>query len=218
MFAYPKQAEFNRPVPKTRIYAHAKPSKRVKALFVAQVGEILWKYKLAPETLNLPARRGIAEIQVFDLQLRSPELDSAVLQAIDKAIPFPLLFKLLHEDKVCFAASWKRPSEADAAKWVIEATYRTPWQAAMAERPPLPVALDLAGLYEQLVRRHMPLPARAGETLAEHAARCKLLDTKQATLRQLESRLAREKQFNRKVELNAHLRELTGELASLQQP
>lgn len=29
MFSYPKQAEFNRVVPKKKIYAHAKPSKRV---------------------------------------------------------------------------------------------------------------------------------------------------------------------------------------------
>ena len=56
MFAYPKQAEVNRVVPKIKIYAHAKPSKRVKELFVSEVGEILWKYKLSPETINLPAR------------------------------------------------------------------------------------------------------------------------------------------------------------------
>ncbi len=65
MFAYPEQAEFNRPVPKTKIYAHARPTKRLKERFVAQVGEILWKYKLAPETVNLPPRKGINEIQIF---------------------------------------------------------------------------------------------------------------------------------------------------------
>ncbi|MFN2366049.1 MAG: DUF4391 domain-containing protein [Desulfurivibrionaceae bacterium] len=40
MFAYPAKAEFNRVVPKIKIYANAKPSKRVKTLFVAQVEEI----------------------------------------------------------------------------------------------------------------------------------------------------------------------------------
>lgn len=216
MFAYPKQAEFNRPVPKTKIYAHARPTKRLKEFFVAQVGEILWKYKLAPETVNLPTRKGINEIQVFELALRTPQLDPAILQAIDRAIPFPLVFQLIYEEQVSFAAAYKRPSEADASKWVIEASFQTEPQPLAAKRPPLPVALDLAGLYEQIVRRHIPLAPRPGETLAEQVARYNALAVKQRAHRQLETRLTQEKQFNRKVELNARLRELTAELASLQ--
>lgn len=215
MFAYPKQAEFNRPVPKTKIYAHAKPSKRVKELFVAQVGEILWKYKLSPETIKLPARKGINEIQVFEIALRTPQLDPAVLQAIDKAIPFPLVLQLTFEGQVRFAASWKRPSEADASKWVIEASFQTEPQPVNAKRPPLPVALDLAGLYEQIVRRHIPLPPRSGEAIADQVARFNLLAAKQKAQQQLEARLAQEKQFNRKVDLNAAVRALNEELEVL---
>lgn len=215
MFAYPQQAEFNRVVPKTKIYAHARPSKRVKELFVAQVGEILWKYKLSPETIKLPARKGINEIQVFDIALRTPQLDPAVLQTIDKAIPFPLLFQLTYDGQIRFAASWKRPSEADAAKWVIEASFQTEPQSVNAKRPPLPVALDLAGLYEQLVRRHIPLAPRSGEAIADQVARYNLLAAKQKAQRLLEARLAQEKQFNRKVDLNAAVRALNEELEVL---
>lgn len=218
MFAYPKQADFNRAVPKTKIYAHARPSKRVKELFVAQVGEILWKYKLSPETINLPARKGINEIQVFEIALRTPQLDAAVLHAIDKAIPFPLVFQLTHAGQIRFAASYKRPSEADASKWVIEASFQTEPQPLDAERPRLPVALDLAGLYEQIVRRHIPLPPRTGEGIADQVARYNALLAKQKAQRQLEARLAQEKQFNRKVDLNAQLREVGAELALLQHP
>lgn len=216
MFAYPKQAEFNRVVPKTKIYAHAKPSKRVKELFVAQVDEILWKYKLSPETINLPPRKSINEIQVFEIALRTPQLDQAVLEAIDKAIPFPLLFQLTYDGQVHFAASYKRLSEADASKWVIEASFQTEPQPADAERPPLPVALDLAGLYEQIVRHHIPLSPRNGEKIAEQVARYNALEAKKKARQQLEARLTQEQQFNRKVELNAQLRELNTELALLQ--
>lgn len=216
MFAYPKQAEFNRAVPKSKIYAYAKPSKRVKELFVSQVGEIRWRYKLSPETVNLPARGGVNEIQVFEIALKAPDIDAAVLQAIDKAILFPLVFQLTHDGQVRFAVSYKRPSEADASKWVIEASFQTEPQPADAERPPLPVALDLAGLYEQIVRRHIPLPSRNGEGIAEHVARYKLLEAKKKMHQQVETQLAQERQFNRKVELNAQLRALTAELVSLQ--
>ena len=218
MFTYPKQAEYNRAVPKTKIYAYAKPSKKVKELFVSQVGEIRWRYKLSPETVNLPARDGVNEIQVFEIALKTPDLDAAVLQAIDKAIPFPLVFQLTHDGQVRFAVSYKRPSEADASKWVIEASFQTGPQPVDAERPPLPVALDLAGLYEQIVRRHIPLAPRTGEGIAEHVVRFKLLEAKKKMHQQVETQLAQERQFNRKVELNAQLRTLTAELASLQYP
>lgn len=218
MFAYPKQAEFNRVVPKTKIYAHAKVSKRVKELFVAQVGEILWKYKLSPETINLPARNGINEIQVFEIALKTPDLDEAVLQVIDKAIPFPLVFQLMHGNQIRFAASYKRPSEADGSKWVIESFFLSPFQPSSLVLRPLPVALDLASLYAQIVRSHIPLPPRAGEGIAEHVARFNTLKAKQKTRQQLEAYLSQEKQFNRKVELNAALRSLAQELETLTHP
>lgn len=215
MFVYPKQAEFNRVVPKSKIYTHGRVSKRIKDLFVAQVGEILWKYKLSSETINLPARSGIHEIQVMEITLKSPELDAAVLQTIDRAIPFPLIFELTHDAQVRFAMSYKRPSEADPSKWVLEAMFQTNPQPVGAERRPLPVALDLAGLYEQIVRCHMPLPSRQGESIAEHVFRYNELETKKKVRQQLESRLAQEKQFNRKVELNVAVRTLSQEIDSL---
>lgn len=215
MFAYPKQAEINRVVPKTKIYAHARVSKRIKELFVTQVGEIIWKYKLSPETINLPARNGINEIEVFEIVLKTPKVEIDVLQAIDKAIPFPLVFQLTHDGQVCFAASYKRPSEADSSKWVIEATFETGPQPVEAERPPLPVALDLAGLYDHIVRCHIPLPPRPGEGIVEHVTRFNAIEAKQKTRQQLETKLGAEKQFNRKVELNAALRSLSQELETL---
>lgn len=215
MFAYPKQAEFNRVLPKSKIYAHAKPSKAVKDLFVSQIGEIVWKYKLSPETINLPARHGVTEIQVFEIALKTEELDEDVLRTIDKAIPFPILFQLTHADRIRFATSYKRPSDADASKWVIEASFVTDWQPECQERPPLPVALDLASLYEHLIRRHLPLPQRSGESIRDHVARFTAIRAKEKECQQMEARLNREKQFNRKVEMNAALRTLRQELSDL---
>lgn len=208
MFTYPPQALFDRSIPKSKIYAHSKPGKALKALFVSSLGEIVWKYKLSPETINLPARHGVSEIQVFDLALKTPDLHPSVLRTIDRAIPFPILFQLTHGDRIRFAASWKRPSEADAAKWVIESSFLSPWQPVAEARPPLPVALDLSSLYEQLLRRHLPLPPRPGESLKDHVARFLAIETREKACRHLEARLSREKQFNLKVEQNAALRHL----------
>ena len=80
--------------------------------------------------------------------------------------------------------------------------------AADNERQPLPVALDLYGLYEQLLRSLLPRRAWPGESLPEQLQRLAQLRGLQDEQRKLEMRLHKEIQFNRKVELNAQLREL----------
>jgi hypothetical protein len=222
MFSYPPQTVFNRVLPKSKIYAHAKPGRAVKELFVSRIGEIVWKHKLSPETLKLPARRGITEIQVFEIALKSGECEPiplrTILQTIDRAIPFPILFQLTHADRIRFAASYKRPSDADASQWVIEASFFLPWQATADMRPPLPVALDLAALYDQLVRRHIPLAPRSGESVREQIARHLAIESKQRESQNLTKRLAKEAQFSRKVEINQKLRLIQNELNRLVSP
>ena len=71
---YPAQAAFGRTLPKSKLYAHGHASTRLKNLFVQQVEQIVWQYKLAPETINLPARPGVPEIEVFGSQLKTREL------------------------------------------------------------------------------------------------------------------------------------------------
>jgi Domain of unknown function (DUF4391) len=54
LFAFPPNAEFNRIIPKTKFYEHTSPTPTLKAKFVSQISQVVWSYKLAPETINLP--------------------------------------------------------------------------------------------------------------------------------------------------------------------
>lgn len=215
LFNYPKQSEFGGVLHKKKIYQYAKPSAALKAKFVAEVEQIVWQYKLAPETINLPARSGVPEIQVFGIALKTPELSEQVLRCIDQAIPFPIFYQLSFGGKVKVAAAYKRPSEADASQWVVDGYFESPWLPADAKRTALPVALDMAGLYEQMLRQLMPGGPKAGETLKEQAERRARIRSVQGEYRKMESRLQKEQQFNRKVELNAQLRSLKHELDAL---
>jgi type III restriction enzyme len=93
-FDYPRSAAFGRVVPKNRIYGHAGANTALKDLFVREVDQIVWRFKLAPETINLAATKTVTEIQVFEVTLKTGKLDEDVLRAIDKAVPFPLVFEL----------------------------------------------------------------------------------------------------------------------------
>jgi|CXWL01.1.fsa_nt_gi hypothetical protein len=215
LFHYPNQAAFERVLPKNKIYEHAKPSSVVRELFVTQVDKIVWQYKLAPETINLPAKPSVPEIQIFAIALKTPELNEAVLRCIDQAIPYPIVYQLTYEDRIKVIAAYKRPNDADANKWVVDSYFETVWHKSDTERVELPVALDMAGLYEQILRRLLPLPPRPGETLKAQVERLIQLRSKQHEYRKIEVRLQKEQQYNRKVELNAHLRNLKSQLESL---
>lgn len=215
LFAWPSQAAVDRPVAKAKIYAHAKPTAALRALFVEQVESITWAYKLAPESINLPAKPDVPEIEVFEVALKLPDVSHSVLRCIDKAIPFPILFVLRYEGHSQPVAAYKRPSDAASGQWVVGDYHAPPWQKDDLARSGLPVALDLQGLYEQLLRQHLAVPTRPGESLREQLDRLSQLEAKQAAAAKLESRLAQEKQFNRKVEINAQLRTIRSELHAL---
>lgn len=215
LFHYPKQAAFERVLPKNKIYEHAKPSSALREQFIRQVDKIVWQYKLSPETVNLPARPAVPEIQIFSIALKTPEFSEDVLRCIDQAIPFPIIYQLTFEDRIKVKAAYKRPNDADANKWVVDGYFETDWQAYDTERAELPVALDLAGLYEQLLRQLLLLPPRAGETLKAQVERLSQLRSKQNECRKMEVCLHKEQQFNRKVELNAQLRNLKKQLETL---
>jgi hypothetical protein len=218
MFDYPKQAEFNRIVPKAKVYAFAKPTRAVRNRFVSQVAEIVWKYKLSPETVNLPARQGVQEIQIFVIALKTAELAEDVLRAMDRAIPSPIFFDLTFDGRVKSTAAYKRPGGIDASKPVVDVYFETEWQPAGIARPPLPVAVDLAGLYAQMLRGLLPLPPRAGEPIEAQVERARLIRVKESECRRLEARILKEVQFNRKVEINAELRHCKAELEQLLEP
>lgn len=241
LYAWPKQAAFGRVVPKSKIYEHAAVSAALKERFVQQVEQINWAYKLAPETVNLPATPAVTEIQVFRLTLKGASLDQDVLKAIDRAIPFPLIFELVQGGRIKLIAAYKRPaqtpkSDADNRRWVIASYFETDWQPESSPRQPLPVALDMAGLYEQLLTplvqekvasatddARAPAPqirdyAAAGYavgtpatqperlTLEQRIELAEAVATQQKQVERIKARLGREKQFNKRVAINAELR------------
>jgi hypothetical protein len=218
-FDYPIAAAFGRVVPKSRIYEHAGVGTALRDLFVTQVDQITWKYKLAPETMNLAATKAVGEIQVFGISLRNGKLDEEVLRAIDRAIPFPLIFELSWSGKRKVVAAFKRPSDADATKRVVSAYFATDWVHDDAPRKPLPVALNLGGLYDALLTALMPRAAAKAEYTVEdiqtRVARMEAIRAKTREVDRIKARLAREKQFNKRVAINAELRAARQELERL---
>lgn len=235
LYDWPRAAAFGRVIPKNKIYEHSGANTALKELFVRDVDRIIWSHKLSPETLRLEPSKKVPEIQVFRIIVRTATLDHHVLRAIDKAIPFPLIFELVHASRVKMTAAYKRPSEADSARWVVGDYFEGDWQPEETFRSPLPVALNMGTLYEQLLEplveaqtaRLVPSTGEASQappsaaapestvSLEARIAQAEAIRMQAREVDRIKVRLAREKQFNKRVAINAELRTAKQELERL---
>lgn len=220
LFTYPKGAAFGRIVAKEAIYRYSALSTAAKNLFVRQIERIIWQFKLATETTNLPGTHAVPEIQIFSLHLKQDECAPEILVAIDKAVQFPVLFELCYQNRVRSVAAFKRPADANASgdspvKWLISQHFAGQWLPVDTLRQPLPQTLNLEMLYAALLRPLLPHEARPEENLAEQVARIEAMDALKREIERHTTRLQREKQFNRKIEINQKIREIKSQLAAL---
>ena len=215
IFEYPKKAEFGKIIPKDKIYQHSSASLSLKKLFVRQVDRIIWKYVIASNTVNISETKSIQEIDVIEIALKEEDFKFEILQAIDASLPNPTFFELTFQDKIKIVAAYKRKSEVDKSKWVISNYFESNWLPKKQEKQSLPTSLDLDKLYEDLLRPLLPYKPRDKENIKDQISRIGLIFTKEKNLAKLKEKLAKEKQFNFKVEINAKIRILTQEINKL---
>lgn len=220
---FPDKAKFGRVVPKNKIYEHSAVSAGLKSLFVEQVDQILWAYKLSPNTLNIPLTSEVSEIQVFSVKLKGDDVDDSVLKAIDLAISFPIIFEVWGPsgEQGYYAACHKRKAENDQSKWVCsrylfsDMFYLGNASTVTSEVLGLPTAIDMAELYQKLLARLLPIPKRTAESIEEVIERLVAIQALEKQISQYKKKVHAEKQFNRKVELNKQLKNLRCELEEL---
>ena len=232
LYDWPRATAFGRMVPKKKIYEHVGANTALKDLFMREVDQIVWSHKLAPETVNLEATKQVTEIQVFRIAARSVILDGQVLRSIDRAIPFPLVFEVVHSSMVRVVATYKRLSEVDNTRRVVGDYFEGDWYPESVSRVPLPVALNMGALYERLLvplvegqmarmapgkeetMKDPPSPSGSKEqvSLEERIVQADAIRTKVREADMIKARLEREKQFNKRVAINAELRTVRQEL------
>lgn len=217
LYAYPKSCAFGRVVSKAKLFGAAKAGVSLREKYTQQVSQIRWAYKLYPEGLNLTGSQAVPEIQIFNVALKTLNIDQVILSHIDKAVTYPIIFEVAFEGRVKALAAYKRPSDAGRGQWVCSDYFETDWQDSHSQRAPLPIALNLEGLYSHLIRSMMPYTAKEGENLQAQADRIAEIKTQKRTCEQLKSKVSKEKQFNRRVAFNQELKaaemrlgELTG--------
>ena len=221
LYKFPQQAKVDRLIPKNKFYEQGKANTKIEQLFVDQVENIRWAYKLASSTIHLQDQEDLKEIQIFRVKSRVEDLDVSILSFIDKLILTPIVFEVVYQDKVKVVATYKRLNQADKTKAVIGQYYASEWLEDH-DRIELPIYLKLADLYEHFITQLLPIASSKNQENDDESVSIELqlqksqqLESLQKQLDKLKSKLRTERQFNRKVELNKKVSELESQLAQV---
>ena len=207
MLGLPKSTEFNKRIPKQKFYENLSVTPAIKTVFTEQIKIIYWRNKLAATTLNLEPGKLVTEIEVFEIKLTSPDLDENILRLIDREIPYHILFLLEYDGKYQAAMGYKEAAGSGKAAFKVDRYYRTEW---LVEEE---ISLHLEGLtidavYENFIRQIAGdrLVGNENTTLKESVEQQKQREQIEKQIVALETKMKKEKQLNRKMELKAEIK------------
>lgn len=216
MLEFPASTEFGKRIPKQKFYDNLDVSPALRRVFVDQIRLVYWRNKLAASTLNIAAGEAVTEIEVFEVRLNNPQLDEAVLKQIDKEIPYHILFILTCDGKAQAWIGYKEAATSGSSAFKVNRYYHTDWLPADE------LSLDMDGLnmdavYESLVRQIAgdALQTASGESLKASVEREEQKQRLEKQIAALESKMRREKQLNRRMEMNTELKKLRKELINI---
>ena len=238
--AIPRDAVVDQRVPKKLLVEQGAPTAADKRKIMDGIEELHWVAALKPTNIGVPAfkdaTREYLEVSVLTAELRVSAKAPRLIELIHRAIPYPLLLVSAHNGSVALSMANKRWSQGEGGKVVIEDVRQiplntdapSPEETAFLENmgvSRLP-ARDLFALYGGWLDRLAALEAaritgsfRLPES-PERAAvvtECLGMHTRlKRDLAILRARADKEKQLNRRVELNTEIKRLEAELAATQ--
>ena len=234
----PADVRVDQRVPKKLLVENGAPTAADKRQIQDGIEEMIWVAALKPTNIGVPAFRDevreYLEIAVLTAVLRDAAKPTRLVELIHRAIPYPLVLVAAHDGGVSLSLAHKRWSQGESGKVVIEDVRRT-----VPFRPDAPapeetaflasIALsslpsrDLFALYQGWIDRVAALEAAritgafaAPESADRASALRDGLDAHarlQRDLAALRAQAAKEKQINRRVQLNVEIRRIKAEIA-----
>jgi len=188
----PGTALVNKFVAKTKFYEKASLSSKLQNEFIHKIQKITWKYKLAENTIGISKTDNVTEIQVFEMELKEQVIPKNILKVIDKAIPYQILYQFVYKDNIAYGITLKENN-------IGQNYYFSEWNEEISFEF---TGIDLEKVYQKLIKAFIPDDVKNQgdfDTIIDTDNKIKRLEKEIATL---DRKIKKEKQFNRKVELN----------------
>ena len=212
IFKLPQTTIVNKVIPKNSFDTYT--TAKQKKLFTDLVQRITWTHKLSTETTNLPGK-DIKEIQIFKIELKAQESIDSILLAIDKAIPYPIIFVVIFDEQMYLSTCVKHPHPVNEDNAVIDWSVKTEWQHIVNNMISISLKKSIDAIYLNACLQISGEPVTESKSLREFVERSKSLDLLSKEVIKLKGAIANCKQYNQKVELNIYLNSLESELKTL---
>lgn len=216
MLGLPKNTVVNRSIPKSKFYDKTSINSKIKDLFIKEISNIIWKNKISKDTINLEPTEEVKEIEVFEIDLKENRFSKDILKQIDKFIPYNILYVLKFDDKVKLVVAYKEPNKNDESKMVVDSYYESDWIYEEDFELQLDLSHNLKHVYDELIKSFIKTKEIDTTTdIKEVIKKEKEIESLNKAIEKLQKKIKREKQFNRKVELNKILNAKKNELNKL---
>lgn len=230
--AIPESCQLDQRVFKKLFYENTALNSADKKAFVEDIEDILWRYTLKPETINIPAfinqERDYSELAVIQVNLKNDARYQRIAQVIQKAIPYPVLLVFVHQQQLALSVADKVINQVDQEKVRLNTSYQTDWinlkSPNEAEQDFLNSCSirqfsyqDYYAFYKDLTARIIALQcAKLGgryqldteDSLEQRTDLLNDIHQAQQKIHALKNELKKETQFNRQVNLNMQIKHL----------
>ena len=213
MTEFPQTAAFGKRVPFTQLRKQGLPPR-----YSDIIKSLVWAYKLSPDTMQLAATKDIKEIEVMDLAVKDKCTGlrslAAVISALDKIIPSPLIFRVFDEEgrPLKFAFNLKTSGGAAHGDSEVFRVFHTGETDL-----PLPQGLTtLESFYKHFAATVGGMTTSADESLRELEARHYRLESLNADLADIEKKISKEVQLDRKYALAKEKQRIVKEIKQCQ--
>ena len=208
---------------KKLFYENADLSTSDKSLFTDTINKVTWLYCLKPETINIPAYkdelRDYPEIEVIEVLVHKDYKLKRIAEIIMRTIPYPMLLIFKWEDKKQLYVAHQRVSQSDSSRNTIEEFISTDWldgDSALFARLDIRQMrfTNFFTLYSDIVdaisiyNLSAIMPMDENITGAEARQLTADIEAIEQEIVSLRSKLKKETQFNRKMELNIEIKRL----------
>ena len=199
MLELPSSCRVDKFIPKKTFYEKVNISNTLKQEFINKLEKIIWKYKISQDNLNITKTDKIEEIEILELFLKEKCDVKNIIKVITIEIPYPILFKINYKNEYMYAIKY----ESD----IIQTEWNENIEISIN-------GLDLNAVYENLVKQIAGIDNNSKDVKKE-LEKIKEIELLEKEINKLKSNIEKEKQFNRKVELNKKVRKLEKEMEAL---
>ena len=184
------------------------------------IKSLVWAYKLSPETMQLAATDSVKEIEVMDLAVKDKcsglRSLAAVISALDKIIPSPLIFRVFDEEGRALKIAFNLKTSGGVAHGESE-VFRL-FHTDETDHPLPQGNTTLESFYKRFAAAVGGMTTSPDESLRDLDPRHYRLESLNAELADIEKKISKQVQLDRKYALAKERREIEREAALCRMP